>query len=120
MALNEVNLSMKKGCLIVLFGLFVTLNLPNDTTFCHALNIVGKPSMSKGAPSWFHHISTILGLVFLFALSINQLSNRVYAYILARPYFFKNSKPLPTLHFLKINTHPHFMTNDLKFSNIHN
>ncbi len=78
MALNEMNLSMKKSCLIVLFGLFVKLNLLSDTAFCHAFNIVGKPSMNTGAPSWFHHVSTNVGLVFLFVLSINQASNWVY------------------------------------------
>lgn len=119
MALSEVNLSMKKGCLIVLLGLFVTLNLPNNTVFCHVLSIVGKPSMSRGAPSWFHRVSTNLGLVFLFVLGINQVSNWVYACMLARSYFFKNSKPLPISHFLKINTHPYLMTNDLEISNIH-
>jgi hypothetical protein len=40
--------------------------------------------------------------------------------MLIRSYFFKNSDPIFTQHFLKVNTCPHFITDDLKILSIHN
>jgi hypothetical protein len=48
---------MKEGSLFC----FVCLShgdLPSRGTSCNALGIVEKPSMSRGAPSWFHTVST--------------------------------------------------------------
>ncbi len=35
-------------------------------------------------------------------------------------YFLKNSDPLPTKQFLKVNIHPHLTIGDFKISSIHN
>jgi hypothetical protein len=56
----------------------------------------------------------------LFALNINQVSYQIYAYMPISFFFFKNPKPPPIQHFLNVNTHLHFITNDFWIWNIHN
>jgi hypothetical protein len=46
---------MKEGCLFVLF---VTLTSLKPWRPYHALDIVEKPLMNKGAMSWFHNVYT--------------------------------------------------------------
>jgi len=38
-------------------------DLSNHSASCHTLGTVGKPSMSRGAPSWFHNVPTYGGEV---------------------------------------------------------
>jgi hypothetical protein len=33
-------------------------DLPNQVFFCWSLGTIGKPSMIRGTPSWFHNVST--------------------------------------------------------------
>jgi len=56
---------MKEGCLFVLCVLFACHAKISQyiAPFWLALNIVGKPSLSKDAPSWFHNVSTYAGEV---------------------------------------------------------
>ncbi len=51
----------KVVCLFVLYVLFAchAKNSQYISTFWLALDIVGKPSLSKDAPSWFHNVSTL-------------------------------------------------------------
>jgi hypothetical protein len=49
---------MKEGCLFVLFIYHVK---PYHNAFCHTLDIIGKPSMNKGATTWFHNVLTYGG-----------------------------------------------------------
>ncbi len=49
-------------------------------------------------------VRTDVGWVFLSVLGINGVLDWVYAYMLTKSYFLKNSDPLPTRQFLKVNS----------------
>jgi hypothetical protein len=73
---------MKEGCLFVLFSLFVCRIeiFPNPSASCHVLGTTGERWMSKGAPSWFHNVSTydgekLLNVEQFFSLKIHLNQN---------------------------------------------
>ncbi len=51
---------------------------------------------------------------------LTGVSDRVYSYVLAGSYNFKNLDPPPTPHFLKVNIRLHLITDDFKISSLHN
>ncbi len=54
---------MKEGSLCVCLFCLSCWDLSNHSTSCCTLGPVGKPSRTRGAPSWFHNVLTYNGEV---------------------------------------------------------
>jgi hypothetical protein len=97
------------------------LQFENPRTWpCIVIWTCSNSRIYQNSRTYQHYIRLMWRRVFVFVPGINWVSSWVYTYMPTGSYLFKNPNPSPTSQFLKVNTLPHLIIDDLKFLNIHN